>query len=145
MKNLANCKPSEFLAQTFKIKKEVEAWIRECGIVEIRAKLPQIEPIPENASDDEKKRIIALNTQRMRKKAMENMMEILDAALDKNAERTLRILALCCFVEPKDVDNHSMGEFLGAISEVLEDGNVINFFTSLARLGQMNMPKVSEE
>ena len=145
MKNLANCKPSEFLAQTFKIKKEVEAWMRDCGIFEIRAELPKIEPIPENASDDEKKRAIALNMQIMRKKGMENFMRILDGALDKNAEGTLRILALCCFIEPSDVDNHAMGEYLGAISEVLDDKNVISFFTSLVRLGQMNMPSASEK
>lgn len=145
MKNLANCKPSEFLSQTFKIKKEVENWIKNCGILEIRAKMPEIEEIPENASDIEKRAIASRNIEKMRKKGMENFMEILDAALDRNADATLRILALSCFVEPQDVDEHSISEYLGCITEILEDKNVISFFTSVVRLGQKNIPMASEQ
>ena len=143
MKNLANCKPSEFLSQTYKIKREVEAWLKECGILEIRARLPKIEPIPENASDVEKAAIASRNIERMRKQGMENFMEILDAAMDKNAEGTLRILAHLCFVEPEHVDDHEISEYLGCINEILEDKNVIAFFTSLVRLGQKNMEGAS--
>ena len=143
MKNLANCKPSEFLAQTFKIKKEVEVWLKKCGMLEIRSKLPKLEPIPENASDDEKADIVRLNRQRMREKGMENFMEVLENALDKNADGTLRILALCCFIEPEDVDNHTMSEYLGCFNEILGDKNVLDFFTSLVRLGQMNLQGAS--
>lgn len=143
MKTLANCKPSEFLQQTYKIKKEVESWIKNCGILEIRAKLPQIEQIPENASDVEKAAIASRNIEKMRQKGMENFMEILDAALDKNAEQTLRILALLCFIEPEDADEHPVSEYLGSIGEILGDANVANFFISLVRLGQMNMEGAS--
>ena len=36
MKNLANCKPSEFLAQTFKIKKSLQEWLDVTKLMEIR-------------------------------------------------------------------------------------------------------------
>lgn len=145
MKTLANCKPSEFLSQTYKIKKEVELWIKKCGIIEIRAKLPQIEPIPENASDVEKAAIASRNIERMRQKGMENFMEILDAALDKNAELTLRIIALLCFIEPENADDYPVSDYLGCIGDILGDANVANFFISLVRLGQKNMEGASEK
>ena len=40
MKNLANCKPSEFLAQTFKIKKSVQEWLDVTKLMEIRKNQP---------------------------------------------------------------------------------------------------------
>lgn len=123
MKNLANCKPTEFVAQTNKIRKSVSKWLADTDISNIRKKMPDI---PEDATD-EKRQELAFE------QAKSNMGEILDAVLDKHPEETLEVLALCCFVEPKDVDNHTMEEYFEAITELLNNRTVINFFTSLMR------------
>ena len=42
MKNLANCKPSEFLVQTNKIRKSVEKWLTVTDIMNIRRTQPEL-------------------------------------------------------------------------------------------------------
>ena len=41
MKTLANCKPSEFVAQTYKIKKAVWNWLDITKVLEIRKTAPE--------------------------------------------------------------------------------------------------------
>ena len=69
------------------------------------------------------------------KQTRENLFAMLEAMLETNADETLELLALCCFVEPEDVDNHTMSEYLVSIGELLNDAGVISFFDSLVRLG----------
>ena len=57
---------------------------------------------------------------------------------DEHPDETLDLLALLCFIEPEDVDNHSVDEFLEAITEMISNQAVIGFFTSLAQLGLMD-------
>lgn len=138
MKNIANCKPSEFLAQTYKMKSLVSKFFAKDDIAKIRARMPQIEPIPSNASDEEVARITRENAQRMRNTAKKNAMEILDIAMSVSAEDTLALLALACFVEPEAVDEHPMSFYFDSIGELMGDASVIRFFTSLAQLGTQN-------
>lgn len=124
MKNLANCKPSEFLKQTNKIRKSVSKWLTDTDVVNIRARMPKLD---DNASEEQ-------TQEAMRKQARENLSDIFDAILDKHPEETLEILALLCFVEPKDVDNHEVTEYLDSLSELIGNRSVLDFFTSLTRL-----------
>ena len=128
LKTLASCKPSEFLAQTNKIRKIAEKWLKETDLMKIRSTKPVY---PEGATDEEKKQIL-------QNQVKENLSRMLDAILEKGAQETLDLLALICFVEPKDVDKHSMSEYITAVTEVISDSAVLGFFTSLMRLGQMN-------
>jgi hypothetical protein len=48
MKNLANCKPSEFLKQTNRIRKSVSKWLTDTDIANIRKRMPNIK---DDASD----------------------------------------------------------------------------------------------
>ena len=52
MKNLANCKPSEFLVQTNKIRKSVEKWLKITDIMNIRKVVP---PEKEGQTAEERK------------------------------------------------------------------------------------------
>ena len=72
----------------------------------------------------------------LERQANENLMAIFDAIMEEHPEETLELLALMCFVEPKDIDNHEMSEYLGAIAELVSNQNVLNFFTSLVGLVQ---------
>lgn len=124
MKNLANCKPSEFLKQTNKIRKSVSKWLTDTDVMNIRRRQPSI---PEGASDEERKKLIE-------KQVVRNLNAMLDAVLDEHPEETLELLALLCFVEPKDIDKHPITEYLDSFSELISNSSVIGFFTSLTQL-----------
>ena len=64
--------------------------------------------------------------------------------MEKYPEQTLEIMAVCCFVEPEDLNNHMMDEYLGAMAELISNQSVISFFSSLVQLGILNTATVSE-
>lgn len=128
MKTLANCDPKEFLVQTNKIRKSVASWLSITKILEIRKEKPNI---PEGATPEEKKNAVQ---GQMRK----NLMSMLDSILDEHPEETAELLGLICFVDPDDLENHTMAEFLGAFTDIIECPEVIGFFTSLMQLAQNN-------
>lgn len=125
MKNLANCTPREFLKQGNRIRKSIENWLSLTKVLDIRKRMPNLDGMTE-----EEKRA-AIN-----KQMKENLSAMLDAALDEYHEETVELLALICFVEPEDIDNYKMADFIGSISEILNNREVLSFFTSLVKLGQ---------
>lgn len=138
MKNLANCTPKEFLKQTYRIKKCAENWLKETDLLNIRKNVPDLQSI-KGLTGEEREIAIAANKKIMSKQIMANFMDMLDKVLDEHADETIELLALCCFVEPEDAENHTMSEYLSAIGDLLSDQGVLNFFTSLAQLDQTNM------
>ena len=60
-------------------------------------------------------------------------------ALEEHPVETAELLGLLCFIEPDDVKNHKMTEFLSAIIELIESEEVLSFFISLARLEKRNI------
>lgn len=127
MKNLANCKPSEFLVQTNKIKKSIERWLTDTDIMNIRKRVPKFS---EDTSEKEKEKAL-------QEQINKNFNDIFNAVAEEHPDETLEVLALICFVEPKDVDKHAMTEYMDALTELLNNESVIGFFTSLMRWGQM--------
>lgn len=136
MKTIANCKPSEFLRQTNRLRKSAEKWMKDTDIINIRKRIPIFTTVPPDATQEEREKINRENEALKTEQAIKNMNAILDAALEQYPDETLEILALCCFVEPEDVDNYNVADYLNAFTEILQNGAVISFFTSLARLGQ---------
>jgi len=136
LKTLADCKPSEFLRQTNRIRKAVFNWLTVTDIAAIRSRLPKYETVNEKAPPEERAAAIKRNAARLKEQRMENANAILEAMLEQHPDETLEILALCCFVEPADVDNHPIGEYLIAFARLISDDAVIGFFDSLARLEQ---------
>ena len=145
MKNLANCTPREFLAQTFKLKKCVKEWLDETKILEIRKTKPDNLIKLDGLSGDDRIKAINENKKLVSEQAKKNLWDILDKMLDENAEKTLEVLALCCFVDPEKVDEHPMSEYLESLGELMSDQGVISFFTSLAQLAQTNIGIVSKQ
>lgn len=129
MKNLANCKPSEFLAQTVKIRRSVDKWLTVTDVLNIRKHKP--EGFDEITSYEAKENAIA-------EQAKKNLLDMFDSAFEAHPDETLELLALLCFVDPAKVDEHPMSDYLAALSEMLNDESVMGFFTSLVRLGQKN-------
>jgi hypothetical protein len=129
MKNLANCKPSEFLRQTNKIRKSVDKWLTLTDIKNIRKNLPDL---PEGISKEEKDKL-------MFEQGKKNLNQILDNILELHPDETLELLALLCFVEPEDVDNHTVIEYLESFNEIIGSKEVISFFGSLMQLANITI------
>lgn len=140
MKNLANCTPVEFLKQTNKIRHSVEGWLKETGVLEIKKNnKPQLIEITDSMSDEEREKAEKENRERLTAQLKKNVSDMLDKALDINAEKTVEVLALLCFIEPKDANSVKPTEYLKNVGEILSDKDVIDFFISLMRLEQTNI------
>lgn len=126
LKNLANCKPSEFLVQTNKIRKAISNWLTLTDIQNIRKRQPEL---TDDMTEEEKQAAV-------QKQTNENFNAILDSVLEDHADETLQVLALASFVDPKDVDKHTVKEYIASFTELLNDEDIISFFTSLVGLGQ---------
>lgn len=126
MKNLANCKPSEFLVQTNKIRKSVEKWLKLTDIPNIRKNVP---PVKEGQTKEERRAELA-------KASKENLNKIFDAVLEEHPQETLELLGLLCFVEPENVDDYPVSFYIQNFNEIINDESVIGFFTSLMSLEQ---------
>lgn len=121
MKNLANCKPTEFLRQTNRIRKYVAQWLDMTGILDIRKDMPEVD---KNTSEEEKVKAI-------REQARKNISRMFDAILDDHPTETMTLLGLLCFVEPDDIDNYPVKDYLAAFTDILNSDEVIDFFTAL--------------
>ena len=142
MKTLVNCTPEEFLAQTYKIKTSVSKWLTDTDILNIRKRLPDgLIKVSEGATPEEKNKLIENNKKLIAEQSRRNLSAILDAIMVDHPKETLEVLALICFIEPSEVNEHPMREYLSAFNEIINDEAVIGFFTSLARLGLMNSQK----
>lgn len=126
MKNLANCKPSEFLVQTNKIRKSVEKWLKLTDIMNIRKNVP---PEKEGQTEEDRKK-------ELEKQAKKNLSKMLDSVLEEHPQETLELIALMCFIEPQNVDDYPVSFYLEAFTELMNDKAVLGFFTSLLSLGQ---------
>lgn len=141
MKNLANCKPTEFFKQAYKTKKAAEKWMKDTNIIELRGRIPELVKITKEMTEEEKQNAFRENQQRIKKAGLENALEILDKALGEHAEETLEVLAYCFFLEPSEIDNYQVKDFLQGITELLTTPEVVGFFTSVAQLGQIGLRK----
>ena len=125
IKSLANCKPSEFIKQTNKIRHYVEKWLKDIKFSDIRKHLPDI---PDGATDEEK-------TELIRQQNFKNFSDMLDSALEEHTEETLGILALCSFIPVEEADNQPMDFYIEVIADLIESEAVTRFFISLVKLG----------
>jgi len=119
MKSFANCTPDEFMTQAIKFRAPFAEWCDNIGVKEIRARRPE----GFNKMKDKEK------AEALGKIAVENMGEILAAAMEKDAEGTKEVMCLATFTEPEDFNKHTMVEYLAAILEMLNSREVKGFFT----------------
>lgn len=140
LKTLAECKPTEFMAQTNRIKKAAEKWLKDTNIEGIRKVRPEgLEKVSDDMPLDDRLAALERNKKLLVKQAKVNISNMLDAVMDKYPEETLELLALCCFVEPDHVDDYPMSEYLDAFNRLINDKAVIGFFTSLVALARMSI------
>ena len=129
-KTLANCTTAEFLRQTNKIRHAVAEYLDYTKILEVRKNKPAL---TDDMTEDEKK--AAMNAQ-----AKKNISDMLDIALEDNAEATTRVLGLVCFIDDaKECEN--LDPF--AVLDVILSERVLGFFTRLMQSGLIDMAGTS--
>lgn len=134
MKNLANCSPKEFLVQTNKIRKAVSKWLTDTDIMNLRKAIPSNLPdVQPDMSKEEKAVVLKKRSEMLRAQVKVNLNNILDSILEQHPDETIELLALLCFVEPQEADEHPMSEYLMSMTEMLQDESVMSFFTLLVR------------
>ena len=136
IKTLANCDEIEFLRQTNKIRKAVQKWLTVTDIANIRRRMPDLKPVPEKASEEEKEKIREENEKRKREQINKNFDDLFDALLEEHPEETAEVMKLCCFVDPKDKTSRHITYYMQAFTEMLGNQEVIDFFQSLAHLAK---------
>lgn len=135
MKNLVNCTPSEFLKQTNRIRKSVEKWLKVTDIMAIRKRMPEGMPeVKSDMSKDEARAVLEKRKSMLAEQSQRNLKAMLDAMLDEHPDETLEILALCSFIEPEDIDNYTITTLVHTFNEILQDKDVMDFFTLLTSL-----------
>ena len=144
MKSLATCKPTE-LRQTNRIRKAVKRWLDVTDILSIRGTKAKLIPFRNDMSDEERAETFAENRRLVQEQAREHSLRIFEEILEKHPDETLVVLALCCFVEPEDVDKHTVDEYLAAFTELLNNKAVVDFFTSLMQLDQRSILTASKQ
>lgn len=139
MKNLATCSPSEFASQTLKFKDALAELLKAVNIQDIRKRKPDYIEIPENASEEDTRKIVATNKELLKKQALDNLNLLLERFLKENTEKTLEVLAYSCFVEPEEVDNYQMQDYLDCLMDMFESKAVRRFFLFTAQIQNQNI------
>lgn len=134
MKNLTNCTPGEFIKQSVRVKKIASKWLKDIDLVNIRSRQPEYITIPITATAEERKEILLKNAQLQKEQAIKNLSELFDMAFEKYPDETLSVLALLCFVEPENVNDHSIVEYLDSVMDVFETPAILRFFGLLASM-----------
>lgn len=141
-KNLVTCKPTEFLRQTNRIRKSAEKWLKVTGIMDIRKRKPAgLRKITADMDPEEVATVREQNARIITEQSRKNFYDIIVAVMEEHPDETLELLALACFVEPENIDDHKVSFYLANLSDILSDADVLSFFTSLAQLGQTGILK----
>ena len=138
LKTLLDATPTEFLVQTNKIRKALSRWLTETDLLNIRKRLPVYATVGKDATAEERAEVIKANAEKQKAQQRENVNAMLDAILEDHPLETLEVMALACFVEPKDLDTYPMRAYLKAFTKMLTDEVTVSFFTSLWRLDRMD-------
>lgn len=144
-KTLANCKPTEFLKQTNKIRKSVEKWLKVTEIMNIRKGAPVLKKITDEMTEEERKATFNENQEISRAFAFDKLSTMLDAIMEEHPDETIELLALMCFIEPQDADNHPISEYLSAFTEIISDKTVLDFLSSLIRLANSDISDIANQ
>ena len=130
-KNLANCTNVEFLVQTNKIRKQVADWLKLTDVLKIRKKQPVLLDIPEGLDPEEAARREAENANRKAAQIKQNLSDMIDACLEKNAEKTVELLGLMCFLTPEEAMEAKPFFLIRNFLDMFNDKDVMGFFSSL--------------
>lgn len=125
MKTLINCTNVEFLTQATKIKADVEKFIKETRIPELRR---QRMPLTGKESEEEK---AAAEKQRVEK----IWDDIFKATFVERPEMTIDIISKMCFTTPDEIEKLSPTEITNLAILLLGNQRINDFFSALSVWG----------
>lgn len=126
MKTLANCNSIEFLKQTNKIRHFAGDLFLKAGIKEIRARQPEF--TGNESSEEKEKKIIEQGTK--------NLSDMLDALVETDAEGTVKLLGMMCFMDSDDAVASKGVDLFGNAIELLNSKPVMDFLMTFAKLAR---------
>ena len=139
LKNLASCKPTEFVKQTAKIKNSVSKFMKATNFMEIVTEKAQLTGLTDLMTEEEKQAAFDQNKNMTSELKKKKISKLLDAMLEEHPAETLELLALCCFVEPDKVDDYKMSDYFSALFDMLNDTATMSFFISLVQLAKQSI------
>ena len=143
LKTLVTCNPREFLMQTNRIKDSLEKWLTLTDVMNIRKRAAALEMVPQDGTMEERAAVFERNKKASTDQAMRNLSAMWDAISKEHPDETLELMALCCFIEPVEIENYQMRDVFIAFNSLIKDRAMIDFFTSLASLVQINTSNAS--
>ena len=123
MKTIANCTPSEFLKQSWAIYEKLRDLFDKAKVAEIRKMMPKFNG---KETDEEK-------AAKLKEQGKENLVKILQKMLDEYPVETAKVLGLMCFIPEDEIDQHTGIELLLPAIEILNNEQVVSFFSSLLK------------
>jgi hypothetical protein len=129
MKTIANCKAAEFLRQANRIRKAAKEYYDTLDISGIRERMAK-----QYANQDETERKVT---------TYEFISEILDSALEVNAEKTVEIIGLAAFLNYDEAQELEPGQMIDILLECLASERVMSFFIKMASLGGSDTESIS--
>lgn len=131
MKTLINCTNIEFLTQANRIKSDVEAFLKETGINDIRRK----KTVYSGKETNEEKKALE-------KKRVEDIWnEIFQATFVERPEMTVDIIAKMCFTTSDEIEKLSPTEITNLAILLLGNERINDFFTALSVWGLLDTEK----
>ena len=131
MKTLINCTNIEFLTQANRIKSDVEAFLKETGINDIRRK----KTVYSGKETNEEKKALE-------KKRVEDIWnEIFQATFVERPEMTVDIIAKMCFTTSDEIEKLSPTEITNLAILLLGNERINDFFTALSAWGLLDTEK----
>lgn len=128
MKTLANCKATEFAVQVNKIRHEIAGFYEAIGIKKLK----------EEAAALAAKATSKEETEAVRRKYLS---DLLDSALEINAEATVAVIGLAAFKTREEALAMSSGEMLEIFSQLIGCKAVIDFFVNAGKSGLFDTAK----
>lgn len=126
MKTIANCKAAEFLRQVNRIRKAAKEYYDALNISEIKEKLGK------------------KYAEQGKVPVYEFVSEILDIALEANAEKTVEIIGLAAFLDYEQAQELEPGQMIDILLECLASERVMTFFIRMANLGGSDTESISQ-
>lgn len=128
MKTLANCSNLEFIQKANEIKSDVETFLRETKISDIRA---EIAPLTGKETEEEKGK-------KLKAFGMQKWNRIFTVCMAEHTELTYNLIAKMCFTTREEIEQLAPFEFQALAIILLGDQRINDFFTQLKLWGLLD-------
>ena len=127
MRTICDLEGVAFLRQCNKIRHIADEVLKDTKVLEIRKNKPVFTG---KETEDEQKQMIS-------EQINKNINQMLDVLLEEKPDQTIRLFRAFIILDEGEKEPSGMDMLLTAM-DIISDNRVIDFLSSLVRLGQMN-------